>query len=66
VVRPSPGVLEHHLIPTENWPEAPFEARHLADCESAEGVPTGIAVYEGRYYVIQSSGQGPYIIWEQP
>lgn len=59
-------LLEKHLIAFDEWPKAPQEAQELAVKETALGVPTGISLHLGRYYVIQSSGQGPYVIWEQP
>lgn len=58
--------LESKLIPTNRWDEAPKSARLLAEEESAHGVPTGIAFDpEHGWFVIQSSGQGPYIIWSE-
>ena len=60
------GILEGLLIPTLDWdnPEVPAAARDLAKAETAEGVPTGIAhCPEQGWFVIQTSGQGPYVIW---
>lgn len=62
---PSPFMLERHMIKTEDWGTAPQEAQNIARAESADGVPTGISNYEGKWYVIQSSGQGPYTIWPE-
>lgn len=62
----TPGQLERHLIPVERWSEAPTEAQKIANEQSAQGCPTGIArnPETGTYVVLQSSGQGPYIIWD--
>lgn len=59
------GELERYLIDRSRWSEAPKEAFDLAESETMEGVPTGISLYKGTYYVIQSSGQGPYILYPE-
>lgn len=61
------ATLESHLIPKSQWVSAPQDACRLALDETDLGVPTGIAQdpETGKWFVIQSSGQGPYIIWEQ-
>jgi hypothetical protein len=57
--------LEHKLIPYKEWSKAPAAAFEVAMQSHAEGVPTGIAFHsELGWFVIQSSGQGPYIVWE--
>jgi hypothetical protein len=58
--------LERKLIETSDWPCAPKAAYELALEESKQGVPTGIAYHptEG-WFVLQTSGQGPYIIWQE-
>jgi hypothetical protein len=60
--------LERKLVPYAEWWTcgAPPEAVALATGESALRVPTGIAhdPILG-WVVIQSSGQGPYIIWQE-
>jgi hypothetical protein len=58
----SPFLLEKHIIMPERYNEAPKKLVALAKKESNSGVPTGIAKYKNRWYVIQSSGQGPYVI----
>jgi len=60
--------LERNLIPSTEWETcgAPEEAVALALEETRQGVPTGIAKHpENGWFVIQSSGQGPYIIWPE-
>ena len=51
----------------ENWKSCgcPIDARTLAEIEIADGVPTGIGKYKGTWYIVQSSGQGSYVIWEE-
>lgn len=44
---------------------APKQAVTLAQKESDCGISTGFAYYEGKWYLIQTSGQGPYVIWEE-
>lgn len=61
--------LEAHIVRPEDprFALAPEAARRLYAQEVAEGVPTAIAVHPRasyKWYVIQSSGQGPYIIWD--
>lgn len=54
--------LEDHLIDHDKWNEAPDIARFQAD----EGVPTAIGKHPTLgWYVIESSGQGPYLIWSE-
>lgn len=60
--------LEKDLIPFEKWDScgAPSEAIRIAREESSQGVPTGIAFDPKRgWVVLQSSGQGPYLIWQE-
>jgi hypothetical protein len=60
--------LEKRILKQDMWDtlQLPQEAIDLANRETAQGIPTAIAVDDdGRLYVIQSSGQGPYIIWEE-
>ncbi len=62
-----PGLLEQHLVPSVEWYTcgAPKEALELAKEESM-CAPTGIAKHpEHGWFVIQSTGQGPYIIWQE-
>ncbi len=44
---------------------APEAAVALATKESDAGVPTLFAYYEGLWYLVQTSGQGPYVIWKE-
>lgn len=56
--------LESKII--EHITRCPFEALELFIKESKLGIPTAVGYDETLgYYVIQSSGQGPYIIWKQ-
>ena len=52
--------LEKLMIPSGSWDQAPMEVENEALIYSAQGIPTGIAFYENRWFMIQS-GQGPYI-----
>lgn len=62
----TPAFLEKYIIKTDKAiAKAPIDAQVIFQTESQQGVPTAIAKYKGRYYVLQSSGQGPYIIWQQ-
>jgi len=67
VEAPTPEDLrrfELNLIAVKDWGEAPEEARLIAERESKQGVPTGISHDEKfGWVVLQSSGQGPYLIW---
>lgn len=64
LVKPSPRECELAMLQTAEWGSAPEEVRDLALKESAQGVPTGIAYISGHgWHVVQSSGQGPYLIW---
>jgi len=60
--------LEESLVPPERWNScgAPPDAVALARAESESGVPTGLA-HAPRlgWVVLQSSGQGPYVIWSE-
>lgn len=58
--------LEKKMIPVSEWHRAPIVAYELAEKETAQRVPTGIghdAVLG--WYVLQTSGQGPYLIWSE-
>lgn len=62
----NPLDLEVLLIPSDQWNNAPKEAQKIAKEQTKEGIPTGIS-YDpstGSYFVLQSSGQGPYVIWQ--
>lgn len=61
--------LEAHIVRPDDarFGLAPEAARRLYAQEVAEGVPTAIAIHPRasfKWYVIQTSGQGPYIIWD--
>ena len=60
------GKLERLMIPSDSWDQAPMEVENEALINSAQGIPTGLAFYENRWYMIQS-GQGPYIakVWKE-
>lgn len=60
--------LEKNLVPFEEWDScgAPLEAVKIAREETHLGVPTGIALDPKQgWVVLQSSGQGPYLIWQE-
>jgi hypothetical protein len=60
--RPSAGELETFIVTDHTG--APPEAVELFTSESSDGVPTAIVHHpEAGWFVIQTSGQGPYIIW---
>jgi len=60
---------ENLMIPTADWETRegiPAEALQLAQKETANKVPTGIAQHpKYGWVVVQTSGQGPYIIWSE-
>jgi hypothetical protein len=61
--------LEAHIVVPEDtrFGLAPEAARRLYAQETAAGVPTAIAIHPRasyKWYVIQTSGQGPRIIWD--
>ena len=58
--------LESLMIPSGSWDQAPMEIENEALIANAQGIPTGLAFHEDRWYMIQS-GQGPYIAacWKQ-
>ena len=63
-----PMSLEKYLIHPDEWETcgAPSEALDLAKDESSQGVPTGLVKHpEHGWFVLQTSGQGPYIIWSE-
>ena len=58
-------MLEDFLIEPPKWPSSGASDAFLilAAVESNAGVPTGIAKHpEHGFFVLQTSGQGPYII----
>lgn len=57
--------LERLMIPSGSWNHVPMEIENEALIAGAEGIPTGLAFHENRWFMIQS-GQGPYIakIWK--
>ena len=60
--------LERKIVPYEQWDicGAPKEAVRLAHEETDLHVPTGIVYDESLgWVVLQTSGQGPYIIWQE-
>lgn len=61
--------IEQNIIPREKyekWPKCiPNYVKRMYNREVALGVPTALAKYKGKYYLIQTSGQGPYIIWSE-
>ena len=58
--------LENYIVNCDYGVKyAPEEAVQIVLEETAQGVPTGFAFKDGKWYVIQSSGQGPYILWKQ-
>jgi len=58
--------LEVDMLPQERWPEAPPHMQYLVERETRDGVPTGIGWNTSLgYFVIQSSGQGPYLIAQE-
>jgi len=58
----NPLTLEKFIV--QDHKAAPPEAVQLFNEESKSGVPTAISHHpdEG-WFVLQTSGQGPYIIW---
>ncbi len=59
--------LEGYLVKEDQHQNAPAEAIKIYNEGVAEGVPTGIAKHPRfGWFVIQTSGQGPYVIWEEP
>lgn len=58
--------LEKKIVSKKRHQEAPKKALALYESETAIGVPTAIA-YDKKHgwFVIQTSGQGPYIIWSE-
>lgn len=56
---------EHMVSWERGCINAPLSAVMLAKKESDCGVSTGFAYYEGKWYLIQTAGQGPFIVWEQ-
>jgi hypothetical protein len=62
------GELESIMVDPNTWDTcgAPIAAVALAEEETKHRVPTGIARHpEHGWFVIQTSGQGPYIIWQE-
>jgi len=60
--------LEKMMVKPKDWDicGAPAGAVELAKRESDTGAPTGIAKHPTLgWFVIQTTGQGPYIIWEE-
>lgn len=56
--------LEKYIIRGAFPEDLPKEAYELYQYEVAEGCPTAIAKHPIHgYFVIQTTGQGPYIIW---
>ena len=54
--------LEQYI--TQNHSKAPQEAIDMFLEESLQRIPTALALHpEHGWFVIQTSGQGPYIIW---
>jgi hypothetical protein len=58
--------LEKKLIPTSDWESAPNHVREMAQKNSDEGAPTGIA-FDSEYgwCVLESCGQGPILIYAE-
>ena len=59
-------LLEGFLVPSDQWATsgAPEEAVRIATQETKLGCPAGIASHPKHgFVVLQSSGQGPYILW---
>ena len=53
-----PFELEKHIMP--------IEAINIFLTEFSAGVPTAIGYHEPLgWYVLQTSGQGPYVIWPE-
>jgi hypothetical protein len=52
-------------LPQTDWYKAPIEAQETTASSILEGVPTWICFDEDKkeYFVSQTSGQGPYIVW---
>jgi hypothetical protein len=65
----SPSELEERLLPryAELYDvDIPEEAKTIYQSETAQRVPTGIGYHDGLgWFVLQSSGQGPYLIWQE-
>lgn len=59
--------LEKHLIPFKEWKEkSPQHVYDMAMEEHEQGVPTGIGYIDDiGWYILQSSGQGPYLIYSE-
>jgi hypothetical protein len=54
--------LEKHLVDQDEWDKAPQEAQNTHKTSTEEGVPSAIGKHpELGWYVIESSGQGPYL-----
>lgn len=57
------------VVDPSEWGEeyVPEEARKLALEETAQGIPTAIGFHPILGWVVfQTSGQGPYLIWQSP
>jgi hypothetical protein len=58
--------LEKFIVHGAREDEAPEEARRILEKESADRVPTAISYHPDHgWFVIQTSGKGPYIIWKE-
>ncbi len=64
---PDPWELEseRRFLPNDSWGAAPPLVRSIAQRDHNEGVPTAIGLYEGQWYVLQTSGQGPYLLYAE-
>lgn len=60
----NPFILEQHIIPEDQHGIFTIPAIALKIYKESEA-PTAICLYQDNYYVIESSGQGPYIIWSK-
>jgi hypothetical protein len=59
-----PTAEELEFLIVHDYSDAPIEAVKVLEKEN--GIPTAIAHHaEYGWFVIQTSGQGPYIIWSQ-
>jgi hypothetical protein len=65
----SPFELEKLLLPSYaelDIMDIPEDAKRIFKEETAQRVPTGIGYQvDLGWFVLQSSGQGPYLIWQE-
>lgn len=61
-----PADLEEFIVPKDRHNEAPKEAVEIYEREIGDRVPTAIAKHPTLgWFVIQTCGQGPYVIWPE-